>query len=49
MPRVIPTDRKSQLSRVHFRMAWIQPVSRRRESSAAMAKAKGIAMLMYPR
>jgi hypothetical protein len=43
---VIPIDRKSQLSSVHLRMAVIQPVSRRRDSRAAMAKAKGIVMLM---
>ena len=46
MPRVIPIERKSQLTSVHLRMAWIQPVSRLRVSSAAMAKAKGMVMLM---
>ena len=48
-PSVIPIERNSQLTSVHFRMAWIQPVSSRRESSAAMANANGIVMLMYPR
>ena len=46
MPSVMPIERNSQLTSVHLRMAWIQPVSRRRESSAAMAKAKGMVMLM---
>ncbi len=39
-------ERKNQLTSVHLRMAWIQPASRRRVSSAAMAKANGIVMLM---
>ena len=42
----MPIERNSQETRVHFRMAWIQPVSSRRESSAATAKAKGMVMLM---
>src|SRR6476646_5457145 len=42
MPRVMPMDRNSQLTRVHFRMAWIHPVSSRRESSAAIAQANGM-------
>ena len=46
MPSVMPIDRKSQLTSVHFRIAWIQPVSRRRESSAATANANGMVMLM---
>ena len=46
MPSVIPIERNSQLTRVHFRIAWIQPVSSRRDSSAATAKANGMVMLM---
>ena len=46
MPRVIPQDRNSQESSVHFRMAWIQPESSRLESRAAIAKANGMVMLM---
>jgi len=43
---VIPTERKSQESSVHLRMAWSQPVSSFPEISAAIAKANGIVMLM---
>jgi hypothetical protein len=39
-------ERKSQLTSVHLRMAWIQPVSRLRERSAAMANANGMVRLM---
>jgi hypothetical protein len=46
MPSVMPIERKSQESSVHLRIAWIHPVSSRRESSAATAKANGIVMLM---
>jgi hypothetical protein len=49
MPRVMPMARNSQLRSVHFRMARIHPVSSRFDKSAAMANAKGIVILMYPR
>jgi hypothetical protein len=46
MPSVMPIERNSQLTSVHFRIAWIQPVSSRRVRSAAMAKAKGMVIEM---
>ena len=46
MPSVMPIERKSQETSVHLRIAWIQPVSSRRVSSAAIAKANGMVMLM---
>ena len=42
----MPIERNNQLTSVHFRMAWIQPVSSRRESRAAMANANGMVTLM---
>ncbi len=42
-------DRNSQDTMVHLRIAWSQPTSRRFETSAAIAKANGMVMLMYPR
>ena len=45
MPSVMPIVRKSQETSVQLRMAWSQPVSSFRESSAAMANANGMVML----
>jgi hypothetical protein len=42
----MPIERNSQLTRVHFRIAWIQPASRLRDMRAATAKANGMVMLM---
>ena len=46
MPRTMPIERNTQETRVHFRMATIQPLSSRRRSNAATAKANGMVMLM---
>ena len=42
-------ERNTHDTSVHFRMATIQPLSSRRRRSAAIAKAKGMVTLMYPR
>src|SRR2546428_8751107 len=49
IPSQIPTDRNSQESSVHLRMATSQSTSRRCDSSAAIANANGIVIEMYPR
>ena len=46
MPSVMPIERNSHDASAHFRIAMIQPVSRRRASSAAIANANGMVMLM---
>jgi len=44
IPNVMPIERNTHDSSVHFRMAWSQPVSSRRDNSAATANANGIVM-----
>src|SRR5947208_4044635 len=49
IPKQMPTERNSQESSVHLRIAISQSASRRLESSAAIAKANGNVIEMYPR